>query len=154
MAPGGAGSAAGTAVARNLGGSPSRSARISAAGRPPLWRLFGPRLITGADDDDPSGIASYTQAGAQFAFRLGWTLFLSYPLLVADQAICAQIGRTTGLGIAGNLRKHYPASRPWSLVWPAVLNGIIAAPVMITVTLLGARVDVMGTPSCFRTLAE
>lgn len=73
------------------------------------WQLLGPGLITGAADDDPSGIATYAQAGAQFAFGLGWTLILSYPLMVAIQAICARIGRTTGLGIAGNLRKHYPS---------------------------------------------
>lgn len=74
-----------------------------------LWQSLGPGLITGAADDDPSGIATYAQAGAQFAFGLGWTLVLTYPLMVAIQAICARIGRTTGLGIAGNLRKHYPA---------------------------------------------
>lgn len=77
--------------------------------KPRLWQLLGPGLTTGAADDDPSGIATYAQAGAQFAFGLGWTLLLSYPLMVAIQAICARIGRTTGLGIAGNLRKHYPA---------------------------------------------
>jgi len=77
--------------------------------KPRLWQLLGPGLITGAADDDPSGIATHAQAGAQFAFGLGWTLILSYPLMVAIQAICARIGRTTGLGIAGNLRKHYPA---------------------------------------------
>ena len=71
--------------------------------KPRLWQLLGPGLTTGAADDDPSGIATYAQAGAQFAFGLGWTLLLSYPLMVAI------IGRTTGLGIAGNLRKHYPA---------------------------------------------
>jgi NRAMP (natural resistance-associated macrophage protein)-like metal ion transporter len=74
-----------------------------------LWQLLGPGLTTGAADDDPSGIATYAQAGAQFAFGLGWTLILCYPLMVAIQAICARIGRTTGVGIAGNLRKHYPA---------------------------------------------
>jgi NRAMP (natural resistance-associated macrophage protein)-like metal ion transporter len=77
--------------------------------KPRLWQLLGPGLITGAADDDPSGIATYAQAGAQFAFGLGWTLILSYPLMVAIQAICARIGRTTGRGIAGNLRRHYPA---------------------------------------------
>lgn len=77
--------------------------------KPGLWRLLGPGLITGAADDDPSGIATYAQAGAQFAFGLGWTLIACYPLMVAIQAICARIGRTTGVGIAGNLRRHYPA---------------------------------------------
>jgi len=73
-----------------------------------FWRRLGPGLITGAADDDPSGIATYAQAGAQYGFGLGWTLVLTYPLMVAIQGICARIGRTTGLGIAGNLRKHYP----------------------------------------------
>jgi NRAMP (natural resistance-associated macrophage protein)-like metal ion transporter len=70
---------------------------------------LGPGLITGAADDDPSGIATYAQAGAQYGFGLGWTLVLTYPLMVAIQGICARIGRTTGRGIAGNLRKHYPS---------------------------------------------
>ncbi len=70
---------------------------------------MGAGLITGAADDDPSGIATYSQAGAQFGFSLGWTLLLTYPLMVAIQASSARIGRTTGLGIAGNLRVHRAA---------------------------------------------
>jgi len=77
-------------------------------GKPGLWRRLGPGLITGAADDDPSGIATYAQAGAHFGFGLGWTLLLSYPLMVAIQAISARIGRTTGRGIAANLRSHFP----------------------------------------------
>jgi len=77
-------------------------------GKAGLWRRLGPGLITGAADDDPSGIATYAQAGAQFGFSVGWTLLLSYPLMVAIQAISARIGRTTGKGIAANLRAHYP----------------------------------------------
>ena len=73
----------------------------------PLWQVLGPGLVTGAADDDPSGIATYSQAGAQFGFSLGWTLLFSYPLMVVIQAICARIGRTTGRGIAGNIRTHY-----------------------------------------------
>jgi len=73
-----------------------------------LRQVLGPGLITGAADDDPSGIATYSQAGAQFGFQLAWTLVLTYPLMVVIQAICARIGRTTGKGIAGNLRAHYP----------------------------------------------
>jgi NRAMP (natural resistance-associated macrophage protein)-like metal ion transporter len=65
--------------------------------------------VTGAADDDPSGIATYSQAGAQFGFQLAWTLLLTYPLMVVIQAISARIGRTTGRGIAGNLREHYPS---------------------------------------------
>lgn len=76
--------------------------------RPGLWASLGAGLITGASDDDPSGIGTYAQAGAAFGFQLGWTLLFSYPLMVVIQEISARIGRTTGHGIAGNLRKHYP----------------------------------------------
>ena len=86
-----------------------------------LWQTLGPGLITGAADDDPSGIATYAQAGTQFGFGLAWTLVLAYPLMVAIQAICARIGRTTGLGIAGNLRDHYPT---WVL---SVIVGLLCA---------------------------
>jgi NRAMP (natural resistance-associated macrophage protein)-like metal ion transporter len=75
---------------------------------PRLLRVLGPGLITGASDDDPSGIATYTQTGAQFGYGLAWTLLFSYPLMVAIQIISARIGRTTGAGIARNLRKFYP----------------------------------------------
>ena len=76
--------------------------------KPRLWKSLGPGLITGASDDDPSGIATYSQAGAQFGFRLAWTLLLTYPLMTVIQAISARIGRTTGRGLAGNLREHFP----------------------------------------------
>jgi NRAMP (natural resistance-associated macrophage protein)-like metal ion transporter len=68
---------------------------------------LGPGLITGASDDDPSGIATYSQAGAQFGYGLSWTLLLTYPLMCAVQIISARIGRTTGHGLAGILRLHY-----------------------------------------------
>jgi len=70
--------------------------------------MLGPGLITGASDDDPSGIGTYSQAGAQFGFSISWTLLFAYPLIVAIQQISAQIGRTTGRGIAANVRRHYP----------------------------------------------
>jgi Mn2+/Fe2+ NRAMP family transporter len=70
-------------------------------------RTLGPGLITGASDDDPSGIGTYSQAGAQFGFGIGWTMLLTYPLMAAIQEISARIGRTTGRGIAGNLCRHY-----------------------------------------------
>src|SRR5664279_4434276 len=73
-----------------------------------LLRALGPGLITGAADDDPSGIATYSQAGAQFGFAITWTLLFTYPLMVAIQEISARIGRTTGKGIAANIRHHYP----------------------------------------------
>ncbi|AEK61549.1 NRAMP family divalent metal transporter [Collimonas fungivorans] len=73
---------------------------------------LGPGLITGAADDDPSGIATYSQAGAQFGFNLLWTLFLTYPLMVGIQVVSAKIGRVSGHGLATNIRRHYP---PWLL---------------------------------------
>ena len=81
---------------------------VVAPSKPRLWNALGPGLVTGAADDDPSGIATYSQAGAAFGFQLAWTLLLTYPLMVVVQAISARIGRTTGKGIAGNLREHYP----------------------------------------------
>lgn len=73
-----------------------------------LNRMLGPGLITGAADDDPSGIATYSQVGAQFGFELGWTMIFSYPLMTAMQGISAGIGAVTGQGIAENLRQYYP----------------------------------------------
>jgi NRAMP (natural resistance-associated macrophage protein)-like metal ion transporter len=84
--------------------------------KPSLLGVLGPGLITGASDDDPSGIATYSQAGAQFGFDLGWTLLLSWPLMCAIQEISARIGRVTGHGIAGNLKRHYPAIVVFTLV--------------------------------------
>jgi NRAMP (natural resistance-associated macrophage protein)-like metal ion transporter len=86
----------------------ARPAPASDPKKPRIIRLLGPGLITGASDDDPSGIATYSQAGAQFGFAICWTMLFSYPLMVAIQQISARIGRTTGKGIAGNLRQHYP----------------------------------------------
>src|SRR5271154_4827923 len=73
-----------------------------------LLRRLGPGLITGAADDDPSGIATYSQVGAQFGYSMGWTMLFSYPLMTAIQEISARIGRTTSYGLAGNLRLFYP----------------------------------------------
>jgi NRAMP (natural resistance-associated macrophage protein)-like metal ion transporter len=81
-----------------------------------LLRRLGPGLIAGASDDDPSGIGTYSQAGAQLGFSISWTMVLTFPLMVAIQEISARIGRTTGTGIAGNLRKHYPIGLLQALV--------------------------------------
>lgn len=173
-----------------------------------LSRL-GPGLITGASDDDPSGIGTYSQAGAQLGFGIGWTMLITYPLMVAIQEISGRIGRTTGHGIAGNVCRNYPAPVIWSLVallfvantiniaadlgamgdalklfvggpaplyvlvfgtisvlalsvaigialnfvpidpiqalyWSAVINGILAAPVMVIMMLLVRKQSVMG----------
>lgn len=102
--------------------------------KPRLLRVLGPGLITGASDDDPSGIATYSQAGARFGYALGWTLLLTWPLMAAIQMIAARLGRTTGHGIAGVLRQHYP---------PALLLAIVA-PLLIANTInIGANLGAM-----------
>jgi NRAMP (natural resistance-associated macrophage protein)-like metal ion transporter len=73
-----------------------------------LLTQFGPGLVTGAADDDPSGIASYSQGGAQFGFAMLWIMLFSFPLMAAIQEICGRLGRITGLGVAANLAKCYP----------------------------------------------
>ena len=93
--------------------------------RPKLSEILGPGLITGASDDDPSGIATYAQAGAQFAYGLVWTLLLTYPLMCAIQMVSAQIGRVTGRGLAGNMRRHYPLPALYVLVALLVVANVI-----------------------------
>lgn len=73
-----------------------------------FWRLLGPGLITGASDDDPSGIATYSQAGAAFGLSTLWTGLLAFPLMAAIQQMCAKIGLVTSLGLTGALKKNYP----------------------------------------------
>src|SRR6201986_345308 len=93
--------------------------------RPKLRDVLGPGLIPGASDDDPSGIATYTQAGAQFGFSLGWTLLLTYPLMCTIQLISAHIGRVTGKGLAANMRRHYPAIAVYPLIGLLLIANII-----------------------------
>jgi NRAMP (natural resistance-associated macrophage protein)-like metal ion transporter len=99
---------AGTAIAKHDSESNETQKTI-------LQRL-GPGLITGAADDDPSGIATYSQIGAQFGFGMLWTMLFSFPLMAAMQEISARIGRITGAGIAENLRKYYPKPIVYVLV--------------------------------------
>ena len=102
--------------------------------RSPL-EVLGPGLVTGAADDDPSGIGTYSQVGAQFGYGLAWTMFFGFPLLAAIQAICARIGATTGKGIAQNLRQHYP---------PALLRAVVLMLLVANVINLGADLGAMG----------
>src|ERR1700675_2733358 len=111
-----------------LSKSPHKRANI-------LLRLLGPGLVTGAADDDPSGIATYSQAGAQFGYGLVWTLLFTYPLMAAIQEISARIGRVTGFGIAGNIRRNYPR---WLLY---MLVGLVLVANVIN---LGADLGAMG----------
>jgi NRAMP (natural resistance-associated macrophage protein)-like metal ion transporter len=93
--------------------------------RPKLRDILGPGLITGASDDDPSGIATYSQAGAQFGYGLVWTLLLTYPLMCAIQMISAQIGRVTGEGLAMNMRRHFPLPVLYVLVSLLLIANVI-----------------------------
>jgi NRAMP (natural resistance-associated macrophage protein)-like metal ion transporter len=97
--------------------------------------FVGPGLVTGASDDDPSGIATYSQAGAQFGYGTLWLTLFSYPLMCAIQEISARIGRVTGVGIAANIRKAYP--RP-------VVYAIVAMLLISSVFNLGADLGAMG----------
>jgi len=102
--------------------------------RHPLSRL-GPGLITGVADDDPSGIATYSQAGAQFGLNMLWTLPLAYPLMAAIQAMCAQIGRVTGEGLAANIKTAFP---------PIVLKGAVLLLLIANTLNIAADVAAMG----------
>ena len=74
---------------------------------------LGPGLVTGASDDDPSGIATYSQAGAKYGMQLLWTAVITYPLMVALQEMCARIGLVTGHGLTGTIKRHYPRPILW-----------------------------------------
>src|SRR5438067_7610513 len=84
--------------------------------------ILGPGLITGASDDDPSGIATYAQAGASLGFSTLWTALVTFPMMAAVQFICAKIGMVTGMGLAGVVSKHYPKA----LLYPVVAGLVIA----------------------------
>jgi len=100
-----------------------------------LLAFLGPGLITGASDDDPSGIATYSQVGAQFGYGMAWVMLFSWPLMTAIQEISARIGRVTGEGIAGNIREHYPR---WLLLV------IVALLLVANIINLGADLGAMG----------
>jgi Mn2+/Fe2+ NRAMP family transporter len=84
-------------------------------------RVLGPGLVTGAADDDPSGIATYSQAGASFGYGLLWAFPIMYPLLLAVQESCARIGAITGKGLAANLKENYSKKMLYSAVFLVVL---------------------------------
>jgi NRAMP (natural resistance-associated macrophage protein)-like metal ion transporter len=123
--------------------APLRALGAVAAASPPrrlaLLRQLGPGLVSGAADDDPSGIATYSQAGAQLGYSACWVLLLCYPMMVVTQEISARIGRATGGGIVAALRPRYPR---WAV------HGLVALVLFAnTVNLgadLGAMADVLG----------
>src|ERR1700676_144362 len=99
------------------------------------FKIFGPGLVTGAADDDPSGIATYSSIGAQFGYTMLWTMPLIYPFMGAIQEISARLGRVTGRGIAGNMGRFYPAWMLYSIVFLLLVANIIN---------LGADIGAMG----------
>src|ERR1700751_2622724 len=101
-----------------------------------ILKIFGPGLVTGAADDDPSGIATSSSVGAQFGPSILWTMPLIYPFMAAIQEISARIGRVTGCGIAGNIRRFYPA-------W--MLYIIVALLLIANIINIGADVGAMGS---------
>ena len=113
---------------------PEDDSPVVGPSKPRLLRVLGPGLITGASDDDPSGIATYGQAGAQLGYGLCWTMLYSLPLMVAVQMVSARIGRTTGRGIAGVLAQHYPR---------ALLQVVVLLLLAINVLNLGADLGAM-----------
>ena len=103
--------------------------------RVPLLKRLGPGLITGAADDDPSGIATYSQAGAQYGYGLLWSVLLTTPLMIGIQIVSARIGRVSGHGLAANIRDHYP---PW------LLNGIVGLLLFANTINIAADLGAMG----------
>ena len=108
--------------------APSRIGRV--------FQILGPGLITGASDDDPSGIATYSQVGAQFGFAMGWVMLFSFPLMCAIQETSARIGRATGEGLAGNIRRYH--SR-------ALLRVMVGLLLVANTINLGADLGAMGS---------
>ncbi|MFA5965039.1 MAG: divalent metal cation transporter [Sphingomonas sp.] len=115
--------------------TPSQPDTNSAGGFRAFLKSLGPGLITGAADDDPSGIGTHSQVGAEFGYGLAWTFVLSFPLMVAIQQIAAEIGRVTGAGISRNLRRHYPRPILWFMVSLLLIANIVN---------LGADLSAMG----------
>ena len=106
-----------------------------AAPAPPWWKTLGPGLITGAADDDPSGIATYSQGGAQYGYDIAWTVLVTYPLMVGIQLASARIGRITGKGLTENFARFCPR---WLVV------ALVALLVAANVINLGADLNAMG----------
>ena len=91
------------------------------------WKKIGPGLVTGASDDDPSGIATYSQAGAAFGLSTLWTAIIAFPLMAAIQQMCARIGLVTSQGLTGTLKKHYPRPILYLMLlfsFPAIIMNI------------------------------
>jgi NRAMP (natural resistance-associated macrophage protein)-like metal ion transporter len=112
-----------------------RAAKTKGNKKTPVWKTLSAGLITGAADDDPSGIATYSQVGAAHGFNILWTVLLCLPLMIGIQMISARIGRTTGVGIGRNVRRQYGA---------ALACGLAGILLVANVINLGADVGAMG----------
>ncbi len=115
-------------IARSLGRLRRQVTRL------PLSRI-GPGFITGVADDDPSGIATYSQAGAQHGFGMLWTMPVAYPLMAVIQSMCARLGRVTGKGLAANIKDEFP---------PVLVNAVVALLLLANVLNIAADVAAMG----------
>src|ERR1700686_530937 len=132
---------------------------------------LGPGLITGAADDDPSGISTYSVAGASFGYLPLWTALFSFPLMTAVQLMCARLGMVTGLGLAGVIRKRYSRSVLWGACAMLVIANVIniaadlggmaeatkmvtGAPVALSVPLFGVAIVSLLICSSYRTIAR
>jgi NRAMP (natural resistance-associated macrophage protein)-like metal ion transporter len=92
-----------------------------------LWKILGPGLVTGASDDDPSGIATYSQAGAMYGLSTLWMAIITFPLMSSIQRMCAKIGLVTSMGLTGTLKKHYPRALLYVMLlfsFPAIVMNI------------------------------
>ena len=118
--------------------APKPARRAPAA---PLLKRLGPGLVTGAADDDPSGIATYSQAGAQFGYGMLWSVWLTLPLMIGIQIVSARIGRVTGHGLAANIREHYPA-------W--LLHGVVG--LLLVANTINIAVDLGAMAAALRLL--
>src|SRR6187455_133426 len=118
-----------------IGAAPAVAAKDASAKPDGFLKRLGPGLVTGAADDDPSGIATYSQVGAQFGYGLAWTMLFSFPLMAVIQAVSARIGCVTGHGIAYNLRRHYS---------PRLLRAVVLLLLVANVINLGADLGAMG----------
>ena len=118
---------------------PTKPARHAQAA--PLLKRLGPGLVTGAADDDPSGIATYSQAGAQFGYGMLWSVLFTLPLMIGIQIVSARIGRVTGHGLAANIREHYP---PW------LLHGVVG--LLLVANTINIAVDLGAMAAALRLL--
>src|SRR5207253_1132987 len=133
----------GCIFALNYVDSLTRAAHISTSSSHPdtrekpksFWAALGPGIVTGAADDDPSGVATYSQAGAQIGAPILWTMLFTWPLMSAIQMVSAQIGRVTGRGLAANMQKFYGTA----MTLPMVLLLLVA-----NIFNLGADISAMG----------